>query len=73
MTIPRRDWVRLNRAGERPGDRLAVLAGLCRPLCYGAPSGPSIVVAAMLLSMLGLVPGGQIVRRMRTSRRGERL
>jgi len=52
---------------------VAVFAGLYGSLHYDAPSGPSIVVATMVLFMLSLVPGGQIVRRMRASTKGDRL
>ncbi|GAB4513558.1 MAG: zinc ABC transporter permease subunit ZnuB [Roseibium sp.] len=51
---------------------IAVLAGLYGSLHYDAPSGPSIVVAAMGLFMLSLLPGGQIVARMKASIKGDR-
>ncbi|MEO9528486.1 metal ABC transporter permease [Roseibium sp.] len=50
----------------------AVVAGLYGSLHYDTPSGPSIVVAAMLLFMLSLVPGGRIVRRMSAATKGDR-
>lgn len=50
----------------------AVAGGLFASLHYDTPSGPSIVVAAMVLFILSLVPGGLLVRRMRPSTRGDR-
>jgi zinc transport system permease protein len=50
----------------------AVAGGLYTSLHYDTPSGPSIVVAAMMLFIISLVPGGQIVRRLRLQSKGDR-
>ena len=50
----------------------AVVGGLYSSLAYDTPSGPSIVVAAMALFVVSLVPGVQIVRRVRSSTKGDR-
>ncbi len=50
----------------------AVVGGLYSSLAYDTPSGPSIVVAAMALFVVSLVPGVQIVRRGRSSTKGDR-
>lgn len=50
---------------------LAVVAGLHGSLHYDTPSGPSIVVAAMLLFVLSLVPVGKLVAKMTARNRGE--
>ncbi|WP_269582635.1 metal ABC transporter permease [Roseibium sp. Sym1] len=50
----------------------AVAGGLYTSLHYDTPSGPSIVVAAMVLFIISLVPGGQIVRRLSQSSKGDR-
>ncbi|GAB2187463.1 metal ABC transporter permease [Roseibium sp. LAB1] len=50
----------------------AVVGGLYSSLSYDTPSGPSIVVAAMALFVVSLVPGVQIVRRVRSSTKGDR-
>lgn len=50
----------------------AVVGGLYASLHYDTPSGPSIVVAAMVLFILSLVPGVQIVRRMIAPTQGDR-
>lgn len=50
----------------------AVAGGLYTSLHYDTPSGPSIVVAAMVLFLLSLVPGVQIVRRMLAPTQGDR-
>lgn len=51
---------------------LSVVGGLYASLHYGTPSGPSIVVAAMVLFILSLVPGVQLVRRMAETSKGDR-
>ncbi|TYC63370.1 hypothetical protein FMN50_03255 [Rhodobacterales bacterium] len=43
----------------------SVVGGLFASLNYDTPSGPSIVVAAMVLFVLSLVPAGRIVTRMK--------
>lgn len=50
----------------------SVVGGLYASLNYDTPSGPSIVVAAVVLFTLSLVPGGLLVRWMRTNRSGDR-
>jgi len=50
----------------------AVAGGLYTSLNYDTPSGPSIVVAAMVLFILSLVPGVQVVRRMMAPTQGDR-
>jgi zinc transport system permease protein len=50
----------------------AVVGGLYASLAYDTPSGPSIVVAAMVLFVLSLVPGGRFVRRMNGASKGDR-
>ncbi len=50
----------------------AVIGGLYASLNYDTPSGPSIVVAAMVLFAISLVPGGLLVRWMRATKRGDR-
>ncbi|MES0879294.1 metal ABC transporter permease [Roseibium sp. SCP14] len=50
----------------------SVVAGLYSSLNYDTPSGPSIVVAAMVLFIVSLVPGGILVRRNRAKIRGDR-
>jgi zinc transport system permease protein len=50
----------------------AVVGGLYSSLSYDTPSGPSIVVAAMVLFVVSLVPGVQIVRKVRASTKGDR-
>jgi len=50
----------------------AVVGGLYASLHYDTPSGPSIVVAAMVLLILSLVPGVQIVRMMIAPTQGDR-
>jgi zinc transport system permease protein len=50
----------------------AVVGGLYSSLNYDTPSGPSIVVAAMVLFLVSLVPGGHLVRRIRAKRQGDR-
>ncbi|MBG6155609.1 zinc transport system permease protein [Labrenzia sp. EL_159] len=44
----------------------AVVGGLYTSLNYDTPSGPSIVVAALVLFVISLVPWGRLVTRMRT-------
>ncbi|PVB63748.1 metal ABC transporter permease [Labrenzia sp. 011] len=51
---------------------LSAIGGLYASLHYDTPSGPSIVVAAMVLFAVSLVPGGLIVRRMGALIRGDR-
>jgi len=51
---------------------IAVVGGLYTSLHYDTPSGPSIVVAAMVLFILSLVPGVQVVRRMVALKQGDR-
>ncbi|MES0808328.1 metal ABC transporter permease [Roseibium sp. SCPC15] len=51
---------------------VSVVAGLYSSLNYDTPSGPSIVVAAMVLFIVSLVPGGILVRRNRTKIQGDR-
>lgn len=51
---------------------VAVLGGLYTSLHYDTPSGPSIVVAAMVLFILSLVPGGHLVRRLGAPKQGDR-
>ena len=43
---------------------VSVIGGLYASLAYDTPSGPSIVVAALVLFVISLVPGGGLVRRM---------
>ncbi|WP_299814570.1 metal ABC transporter permease [uncultured Roseibium sp.] len=50
----------------------SAVGGLYASLHYDTPSGPSIVVAAMVLFAVSLVPGGLIVRRMVSKTRGDR-
>ncbi len=50
----------------------SVVGGLYASLNYDTPSGPSIVVAAVVLFTLSLVPGGLLVKWMRTNRSGDR-
>ncbi|CTQ54191.1 High-affinity zinc uptake system membrane protein ZnuB [Roseibium album] len=50
----------------------AVIGGLYSSLNYDTPSGPSIVVAAMVLFLVSLVPGGHLVRRIWAKRQGDR-
>lgn len=50
----------------------SVVGGLYASLNFDTPSGPSIVVAAVVLFTLSLVPGGLLVRWMRTNRSGDR-
>ncbi len=50
----------------------SVVGGLFASLNYDTPSGPSIVVAAVVLFTLSLVPGGLLVKWMRTNRSGDR-
>jgi zinc transport system permease protein len=50
----------------------AVIGGLYSSLNYDTPSGPSIVVAAMVLFLVSLVPGGHLVKRIRAKRQGDR-
>ncbi|WP_298958583.1 metal ABC transporter permease [uncultured Roseibium sp.] len=49
----------------------SVVGGLYASLNYDTPSGPSIVVAAVVLFTLSLVPGGLLVKWMRTNRSGD--
>lgn len=51
---------------------VAVLGGLYTSLHYDTPSGPSIVVAAMVLFILSLVPGVHLVRRLGAPKQGDR-
>ncbi|MCR9062086.1 MAG: metal ABC transporter permease, partial [Rhodobacteraceae bacterium] len=44
----------------------SVVGGLYTSLNYDTPSGPSIVVAALVLFVISLVPWGRLVTRMRT-------
>ncbi|MBN9669977.1 metal ABC transporter permease [Roseibium aggregatum] len=50
----------------------SVVGGLYASLFYDTPSGPSIVVAAMVLFGVSLVPGGRLVRRIRAKAQGGR-
>jgi len=50
----------------------SVTGGLYASLHYDTPSGPSIVVAAMVLFAVSLVPGGILVRWMGANIRGDR-
>lgn len=45
---------------------VSVVGGLYGSLTYDTPSGPSIVVAAMLLFVVSLVPAGGLVRKIKT-------
>ncbi len=49
----------------------AVVAGLHGSLHYDTPSGPSIVVAAMLLFVFSLLPVGKLFRKMTAQDHGE--
>ncbi|MHA7773276.1 metal ABC transporter permease [Roseibium sp. M-1] len=50
----------------------AVVGGLYASLNYDTPSGPSIVVAAMVLFVASLVPGRQLIRRLNGASKGDR-
>ncbi|MCX2723188.1 metal ABC transporter permease [Roseibium salinum] len=50
----------------------SVIGGLYASLNYDTPSGPSIVVAAMVLFVASLVPGGRVVRSMLAKTGGDR-
>ncbi|QDG78067.1 metal ABC transporter permease [Labrenzia sp. PHM005] len=50
---------------------IAVVVGLYGSLHYDTPSGPSIVVAAMLLFVLSLVPIRQLIQKLTAGNRGE--
>ena len=51
---------------------VSVVAGLYTSLNYDTPSGPSIVVAAMVLFIVSLVPGGLLVRWNKANAQGDR-
>ncbi|WP_428642557.1 metal ABC transporter permease [Roseibium sp.] len=51
---------------------LSVTGGLFASLNYDTPSGPSIVVAAMVLFSLSLFPGGVLIRKLRARTGGDR-
>ncbi|MBO6891133.1 MAG: metal ABC transporter permease [Roseibium sp.] len=50
---------------------VAVVSGLYASLNYDTPSGPSIVVAAMVLFVISLAPGGRFVRSLLVKRQGD--
>jgi len=50
----------------------AVLGGLNGSLHYDTPSGPSIVVAALVLFLASLLPWHTLLARIRAARNGER-
>ncbi|WP_428526328.1 metal ABC transporter permease [Roseibium sp.] len=49
---------------------VAVVAGLYSSLYYDTPSGPSIVVAAMLLFVLSLLPVRRLIKKLTAENRG---
>lgn len=51
---------------------LSVILGLYASLNYDTPSGPSIVVAAMVLFVISLAPGGRFVRSLLVKGQGDR-